>query len=77
MIIVPWPDEAFGEASCVYASPVTPVPGTVQDECVSDFEKIGEEPYVVIAPAAHRLARSRNVSWQALAAVPWVLTRKP
>ena len=41
------------------------------------FEKIGEEPYVVIAPAAHRLARSRKVSWQALAAEPWVLTRKP
>jgi DNA-binding transcriptional LysR family regulator len=41
------------------------------------FEKIGDEPYVVIAPAAHRLARSRNVSWHALAAAPWVLTRKP
>jgi LysR family transcriptional regulator of abg operon len=41
------------------------------------FEKIAEEPYVVIAPAAHQLARSRKVSWQALAAEPWVLTRKP
>ena len=41
------------------------------------FEKISEEQYVVIAPAGHRLARMRSVTWQRLAAEPWVLTLKP
>lgn len=41
------------------------------------FEKLCEEQYVVIAPSAHRLGKTRNVSWQVLAAEPWVLTRKP
>jgi LysR family transcriptional regulator of abg operon len=41
------------------------------------FENILEEAYVVIAPAGHRLARARAVSWEELAHVPWVLTMKP
>ncbi|HUD34793.1 MAG TPA: LysR family transcriptional regulator [Variovorax sp.] len=41
------------------------------------FERISEERYVVIAPASHRLSRSRSVTWQALAREPWVLTLKP
>ena len=41
------------------------------------FEKTTEEPYVVVVPAAYPLGRSRRVSWRALAAEPWVLTRKP
>ena len=41
------------------------------------FEKFAEEEYTVIAHASHRLARARKVSWAALAAEPWVLTRKP
>jgi LysR family transcriptional regulator of abg operon len=41
------------------------------------FEKIGEEEYVVIAPAKHPLARARAVTWETLASESWVLTRKP
>lgn len=41
------------------------------------FEKISDEPYVVIAPAGHPLAQARKVSWQMLSEVPWVLTIKP
>jgi LysR family transcriptional regulator of abg operon len=41
------------------------------------FEKISEERYVVIAPAGHRLAKTRTASWKMLADAPWVLTRKP
>jgi LysR family transcriptional regulator, regulator of abg operon len=41
------------------------------------FENILEEAYVVIAPAGHRLARSRAARWDELARVPWVLTVKP
>ncbi|MDQ8732185.1 LysR family transcriptional regulator [Bradyrhizobium sp. LHD-71] len=41
------------------------------------FERITDEEYVVIATAAHPLARSRNVSWQTLTAEQWVLTRRP
>ena len=41
------------------------------------FENILEEAYVVIAPAGHRLARARAVSWEELAHFPWVLTVKP
>lgn len=41
------------------------------------FEKFAEEPYVVIAPEAHPLVRSRKVSWQTLANERWIMTRKP
>ena len=41
------------------------------------FEKIGEEEYVVIAPAKHPLARRRAVAWEDLVSESWVLTRKP
>jgi len=41
------------------------------------FEKLGEEPYVVIAPAGHRLSKARAVTWRMLAEERWVLTRKP
>ncbi|GAA4322303.1 LysR family transcriptional regulator [Pigmentiphaga soli] len=41
------------------------------------FERLSEENYAVIAPAGHPFARSRKVSWEALADAPWVLTRKP
>jgi LysR family transcriptional regulator of abg operon len=41
------------------------------------FEKLSEEPYVVIAPAGHRLEKARAVTWQTLSEEPWVLTRKP
>ncbi|OWT63618.1 LysR family transcriptional regulator [Candidimonas nitroreducens] len=41
------------------------------------FEKLGEEPYVVIAPAGHRLSKARAVTWRRLAEERWVLTRKP
>ncbi len=41
------------------------------------FEKLAEEPYVVIAPAGHRLEKQRQVTWQSLAEESWILTRKP
>lgn len=41
------------------------------------FEKIGEEEYVVIAPAKHPLVRARAITWETLASQSWVLTRKP
>ncbi len=41
------------------------------------FEKIGEERYLVIAPVGHPLSRARAVTWQTLAEQDWVLTVKP
>jgi LysR family transcriptional regulator of abg operon len=41
------------------------------------FEPFAEERYVVIAPTHHALASSRAVTWQRMAAEPWVFTRKP
>ena len=43
------------------------------------FERLSDEPYVLIAPPDHRLARARARApdWQALAEERWVLTRRP
>jgi LysR family transcriptional regulator, regulator of abg operon len=43
------------------------------------FERLRDEPYALIAPPGHRLARPRAKppDWQALSQQPWVLTRRP
>lgn len=37
------------------------------------YDKVGEEPFVVIAPAKHPLARKRRVGWPDLASESWIL----
>lgn len=40
------------------------------------YEKLADQDYAVIAPAAHPLTRSRRVPWPQLAAERWVLAAK-
>src|SRR5690606_38092484 len=58
---------------CLYSSAIM----TSAEASEFQFEKLCEEPYVVIAPAGHPLESQRNITWQALAQERWVITRKP
>lgn len=58
---------------CIYSSEIM----TSDNAKGLQFEKLYEEPYVVIAPAGHPLTKRSGITWESLSEEPWILTRKP
>lgn len=57
-------------ALCGYSGAQLAAPGSGQ---LLAYDKVGEEQFVVIAPADHRLARKRLVHWSDLANESWIV----